>query len=185
MKKQMQLVRCTVNGREVEEYVDVRESLLDMLRNRLGLTSVKKGCEVGECGACSVLIDGESVDSCLYLAIWAEGKDIWTTEGLVADDGSISIIQQAFIDQAAVQCGFCTPGFIVTATEIVARGKRYDRSELRRLLAGNMCRCTGYENILRAVEEAIEIEIKGRAEDYETDLAVDPDNTGHDPMIKD
>ncbi len=178
-------VKCTINGIPVEKMVDVRASLTDFLRNDFGLTSVKKGCEVGECGACSVLIDGESVDSCLYLAIWAEGKDIWTTEGLVADDGSISIIQQAFIDQAAVQCGFCTPGFIVTATEIVARGKRYERAELRRLLAGNMCRCTGYENILRAVEEAIEIEIKGRAEDYETDLAVDPDNIGHDPMIKD
>lgn len=82
MKKQMQLVRCTVNGREVEEYVDVRESLLDMLRNRLGLTSVKKGCEVGECGACTVIIDGETIDSCIYLAVWAEGKNIRTLEGL-------------------------------------------------------------------------------------------------------
>ena len=81
MKKQMQLVRCTVNGREVEEYVDVRESLLDMLRNRLGLTSVKKGCEVGECGACTVIIDGETIDSCIYLAVWAEGKNIRTLEG--------------------------------------------------------------------------------------------------------
>lgn len=82
MKKQMQLVQCTVNGREVAEYVDVRESLLDMLRNRLGLTSVKKGCEVGECGACTVIIDGETVDSCIYLAVWAEGKNIRTLEGL-------------------------------------------------------------------------------------------------------
>ena len=82
MKKQMQLVRCTVNGREVEEYVDVRESLLDMLRNRLGLTSVKKGCEVGECGACTVIIDGETIDSCIYLAVWAEGKNILTLERL-------------------------------------------------------------------------------------------------------
>lgn len=155
-------LRCTLNGIPVDKMVDTRASLTDFLRNDFGLTSVKKGCEVGECGACSVLIDGKSVDSCLYLAIWAEGKDIWTTEGLVASDGSISIIQQAFIDQAAVQCGFCTPGFIITATEIVARGQKYDRSELRRLLAGNMCRCTGYENILRAVEEAIEIEIEAR-----------------------
>ena len=82
MKKQMQLVCCTVNGKEVEEYVDVRESLLDMLRNRLGLTSVKKGCEVGECGACTVIIDGETIDSCIYLAVWAEGKNIRTLEGL-------------------------------------------------------------------------------------------------------
>ena len=82
MKKQMQLVRCTVNGREVEEYVDVRESLLDMLRNRLGLTSVKKGCEVGECGACTVLVNGEAIDSCIYLTMWADGKSVMTVEGL-------------------------------------------------------------------------------------------------------
>lgn len=94
MKKQMQLVRCTVNGREVEEYVDVRESLLDMLRNRLGLTSVKKGCEVGECGACTVIIDGETIDSCIYLAVWAEGKNIRTLEGL-EKNGELTRIQEA------------------------------------------------------------------------------------------
>ena len=93
MKKQMQLVRCTVNGREVEEYVDVRESLLDMLRNRLGLTSVKKGCEVGECGACTVIIDGETIDSCIYLAVWAEGKNIRTLEGL-EKNGELTRIQE-------------------------------------------------------------------------------------------
>ena len=97
MKKQMQLVRCIVNGREVEEYVDVRESLLDMLRNRLGLTSVKKGCEVGECGACTVIIDGETIDSCIYLAVWAEGKNIRTLEGL-EKNGELTRIQEAFID---------------------------------------------------------------------------------------
>ena len=97
MKKQMQLVRCTVNGREVEEYVDVRESLLDMLRNRLGLTSVKKGCEVGECGACTVIIDGETIDSCIYLAVWAEGKNIRTLEGL-EKNGELTRIQEAFIE---------------------------------------------------------------------------------------
>ena len=105
MKKQMQLVRCTVNGREVEEYVDVRESLLDMLRNRLGLTSVKKGCEVGECGACTVIIDGETIDSCIYLAVWAEGKNIRTLEGL-EKNGELTRIQEAFIEEGAIQCGF-------------------------------------------------------------------------------
>ena len=184
-KPEYKKVSCTINGVYVEKMVDKRASLTDFLRNDFGLTSVKKGCEVGECGACAVLINGESVDSCLYLAIWAEGKDIWTTEGLQASDGSLSIIQQAFIDHAAVQCGFCTPGFIITATEIVQRGVRYDRDTLRRLLAGNMCRCTGYENILRAVEDAIEVEISARGEEVETDLPVDPDDTGHDPMIKD
>mgnify|MGYP001051030671 CR=1 FL=1 len=110
MKKDMRLVQCTVNGKEVAEYVDVRESLLDMLRNRLGLTSVKKGCEVGECGACTVLVDGEAIDSCIYLTMWAEGKHILTVEGLQSPTGELSEIQQAFVDEAAVQCGFCTPG---------------------------------------------------------------------------
>ena len=98
MKKQMQLVQCTVNGKEVAEYVDVRESLLDMLRNRLGLTSVKKGCEVGECGACTVIIDGETIDSCIYLAVWAEGKNIRTLEGL-EKNGELTRIQEAFIEE--------------------------------------------------------------------------------------
>ena len=138
--------------------VDVRASLTDFLRNEFALTSVKKGCEVGECGACAVLIDGESFNSCIYLAIWAEGKDIWTTEGLTASDGSLSIIQQAFVDEAAVQCGFCTPGFIVSATEIISRGKYYTIDELRKELANHMCRCTGYENILIAVQKANNIE---------------------------
>ena len=95
MKKDMRLVQCIVNGKEVAEYVDVRESLLDMLRNRLGLTSVKKGCEVGECGACTVIIDGETIDSCIYLAVWAEGKNIRTLEGL-EKNGELTRIQEAF-----------------------------------------------------------------------------------------
>ena len=110
MKKEMRLVQCTVNGRPVAEYVDVRESLLDMLRNRLGLTSVKKGCEVGECGACTVILDGETIDSCIYLAVWADGKEIRTLEGL-EKNGELTRIQQAFIEEGAVQCGFCTPQY--------------------------------------------------------------------------
>ena len=110
MKKDMRLVQCIVNGKEVAEYVDVRESLLDMLRNRLGLTSVKKGCEVGECGACTVLVDGEAIDSCIYLTMWAEGKHILTVEGLQSPTGELSEIQQAFVDEAAVQCGFLYTG---------------------------------------------------------------------------
>lgn len=184
-KPEFKSVACTINGIPVEKMVDKRASLTDFLRRDMGLTSVKKGCEVGECGACSVLIDGKSVDSCLYLAIWADGKDIWTTEGLMASDGSISIIQQAFIDHAAVQCGFCTPGFIITATEIVQRAKRYSRDELKVLLAGNMCRCTGYENIFKAVEDAIEIEIESRGLNVDTDKPIEEDNRYHDPQIKD
>lgn len=154
-KKQYQLVTCTINGREVEQMVDVRASLTDMLRNDFSLTSVKKGCEVGECGACNVLIDGEAVNSCLYLAAWADGKEILTLEGLMNPDGSISDIQQAFMDETAIQCGFCTPGFIVTATEILASGKEYSDDELRKLLSGHLCRCTGYQNIFRAVKKTM------------------------------
>lgn len=153
---QFKLIRCRINGERVTQMVDMRASLTDMLRNDFRLTSVKKGCEVGECGACAVLIDGEAFNSCIYMAIWADGKDIWTTEGLLNKDGTLSDIQQAFVDEAAVQCGFCTPGFIVTSSEIVAKKKRFTRAELRKMLAGHLCRCTGYENILRAVEKTIE-----------------------------
>lgn len=148
-------VNFTVNGKGTSVMIDVRSSLLEVLRNDLRLHSVKKGCEVGECGACTVLIDGEPFDSCIYLAIWAEGKDILTVEGLMEDDGSISDIQQAFIDEAAVQCGFCTPGLIMTSYSVLADGKHYTRDELRHKLAGNMCRCTGYHNIINAVEKTM------------------------------
>jgi carbon-monoxide dehydrogenase small subunit len=148
-----QLIRCKINGRDIETLVDVRASLTDMLRNEYRLTSVKKGCEVGECGACNVIINGECFNSCIYLAIWADGKEITTTEGLLSADGELSEIQQAFIDEGAVQCGFCTPGFLMSAAEIVRSGKEYSDDELRRLLSGHLCRCTGYENIFRAVRK--------------------------------
>lgn len=149
------LVSCTINGKKTEKMVDVRSSLTDMLRNDYRLTSVKKGCEVGECGACNVLINGEAFNSCIYLAVWAEGKDILTLEGLMGPNGEISDLQQAFIDETAVQCGFCTPGFIMSATEILNSGKLYSKEELRKLLSGHLCRCTGYENILVAVEKTM------------------------------
>lgn len=144
-----------LNGNPVHCVADIRKSLLELLREDFGLTSVKKGCEVGECGACSVLIDGQVYDSCIYLAAWAEGKSIVTLEGLMGEDGSITDIQQAFIDEAAVQCGFCTPGMILAAIPILEEGVLYSREELRKRLAGNMCRCTGYENILNAVEKTM------------------------------
>ena len=149
------VINMKVNGKPVEIAVDNRESLADVLRNKLGLTSVKKGCEVGECGACTVLIDGEAINTCIYLAVWADNKSILTVEGLKEKNGELSIVQQAFIDEAAVQCGFCTPGLIMTAVEIVGKGKRYTRDELKKLISGHLCRCTGYENILNAVEKAI------------------------------
>lgn len=152
---QYQTVHFTLNGQEVEKTVDVRASLTDMLRNDFQLTSVKKGCEVGECGACTVIIDNETYNSCLYLAVWAEGKHIRTLESLVGPNGELSDIQQAFVEEAAIQCGFCTPGFIMTAQEIIESGKEYTDDELRKLLSGHLCRCTGYENVLRAVKRAI------------------------------
>jgi aerobic-type carbon monoxide dehydrogenase small subunit (CoxS/CutS family) len=146
----------TVNGSAVSIPVDERESLLDTLRNRLGLTSVKRGCEVGECGACTVLVDGVAMDSCIYLALWAQGRHIMTVEGLRSPTGELNPIQQAFIDEAAAQCGFCTPGLIMSAVEIIGTGRRYDREELRRLISGHLCRCTGYESILNALERVVE-----------------------------
>ncbi len=152
---QYRLIHCTINGKAVEKMVDVRASLTDMLRNEYHLTSVKKGCEVGECGACNVLIDGEAFNSCIYLAVWAEGKHIETLEGLLSPDGRLSDIQQAFVDETAIQCGFCTPGFIMTAVEILNTNRLYPDDELRKLLSGHLCRCTGYENIFRAVKKTM------------------------------
>ena len=149
----LKIIHMWVNGNEVELAVDPRENLLETLREKLNLTSVKKGCGVGECGACTVLIDGVAVDTCLYLTMWADGKHILTTEGLKGPNGELNPIQQAYIDEAAVQCGFCTPGLIMTAVEIVGTGRKYSREELRKLIAGHLCRCTGYENILNAIEK--------------------------------
>ena len=151
----MEILHCTVNGKPVEVGYDLRESLLDTLRDRLGLTSVKRGCEVGECGACTVLVDGAAIDSCIYLTAWCEGKRILTVEGLQGENGELNPIQKAFVEEAAVQCGFCTPGIIMSAVEIVGSGKQYTRDELRKLISGHLCRCTGYQNILNAVERAV------------------------------
>ena len=155
MSVQYKLIHCSINGKDVEKMVDVRASLTDMLRNEYHLTSVKKGCEVGECGACNVLIDGEAFNSCIYLAVWAEGKKIQTLEGLLSPDGELSDIQQAFVEETAIQCGFCTPGFIMTAVEILNARTLYTDEELRKLLSGHLCRCTGYENIFRAVKKTM------------------------------
>ena len=151
------ILKCTVNGKEVQVGFDPRESLLDTLRNRLGLTSVKRGCEGGECGACTVLIDGVATDTCLYLTEWAQGKDILTVEGLQAADGTLNPVQQAFVDEFAVQCGFCIPGLIMSTMEIVNTGKTYSRDEIRKMLSGHLCRCTGYQDVINAVEKAVNL----------------------------
>ena len=155
MQNRFREISFNLNGKDVTRVVDCRASLTDMLRNDFSMTSVKKGCEVGECGACNVLIDGECFNSCIYLAVWARGKKIRTVESLLSPDGELSDIQQAFIDESAVQCGFCTPGFIMTAVEILESGREYTDDELRKALSGHLCRCTGYENIFRAVKKTM------------------------------
>lgn len=150
-------ISCTINGKPVSMAVDVRESLLNVLRER-GLTGAKEGCGVGECGACAVLIDGNPANSCLYLAVWADGRAIRTVEGETRD-GELSTVQQAYLDTGAVQCGFCTPGLIMTTTAFVEKhkaGTNISREEIRKAHAGNLCRCTGYEGIVRAVERCLE-----------------------------
>ena len=152
-KTTKKIIRYKVNGIDTETAVDIRASLTDILRNECCLTSVKKGCEVGECGACNVIINGECFNSCIYLAVWADGKEITTTEGLISADGELSAIQQAFIDEGAVQCGFCTPGFLMSAQCIINSGIDYSDEELRKRLSGHLCRCTGYENIFKSVRK--------------------------------
>ena len=149
----LKTIRCTVNGKARELSFDVRASLLEVLRAE-GLTSSKQGCGVGECGACTVLVDNIPVDSCIFLAVWADGKTIRTAEG-EAKGNRLSRVQQAYVDAGAVQCGFCTPGVILTAVEILESGREYTDDELRKLLSGHLCRCTGYENILRAVKKTM------------------------------
>jgi aerobic-type carbon monoxide dehydrogenase small subunit (CoxS/CutS family) len=150
-------ISLTVNGKKKEIHVDVRQSLLEVLRQRLGLLSVKQGCAVGECGACTVLIDDVPIDACLYLAVWADGKTIRTVEG-ESHDGMLSRVQQAFVDEGAVQCGICTPGFVMAATSFVEKHKQQNvsRYDIRRGLAGNLCRCTGYDTIVTAVQKCLD-----------------------------
>ena len=154
-----QTITCTVNGTNKELRVDIRQSLLEVLREQLGLLSVKQGCAVGECGACTVLIDNEPIDACIYLAIWADGRSVRTVEG-ESRNNQLSKVQQAFVDEGAVQCGICTPGFVMAATAFVEKnqGGTPQRDEIRRELAGNLCRCTGYDTIITAVEKCMDKE---------------------------
>jgi carbon-monoxide dehydrogenase small subunit len=147
------IIELTVNGtpRSVEITPSMR--LLDMLRNVLGLTSVKEGCSEGECGACTVLLDGKAVTSCTVLAVQARGKSVVTIEGL-SSDGALHPIQQAFVDHDAIQCGFCTPGMIMSAYALLKHTPSPTREEIQRGIEGNLCRCTGYLPIIDAIEDA-------------------------------
>ena len=147
------VIRLTVNGRAVEREVAVRRSLADFLREDLGLTGTHVGCEHGVCGACTVFVDGESARSCLLFAVQLGGATVTTIEGLTPADG-LSALQQAFCAAHAMQCGFCTPGMIVAATELLRQNPAPSPEEVRAALAGNLCMCTGYVNIVRAVVEA-------------------------------
>ena len=143
-------VSTTVNGDEVDFLCDPRETLLDCLRDKLNLTGAKEGCGTGDCGACSVTLDGRLVCSCLVLGVEAEGKEIGTVEG-IADGDVLHPLQKKFIEYAALQCGVCTPGILVAAKALLERNPDPTEEEVRYWLAGNLCRCTGYDKIIRAV----------------------------------
>jgi len=143
----------TVNGADYPVQLDPHASLLDAVRDELGLTGAKEGCDDSECGACMMLLDGEPVNACSYLALQTAGRAVTTVEGL-ADDGELSPLQRAFLEEAGVQCGFCTPGMLVSATALLARQPDPSEEEIRIALSGNLCRCTGYDGIVRAVRRA-------------------------------
>jgi carbon-monoxide dehydrogenase small subunit len=150
------LVSTTINGDPVEFACEPNESLLDALRNRLGLTGAKEGCGTGDCGACSVQVDGRLVCSCLVLGVEAEGREIDTVEGM-ADGATLHPLQTKFIEHAALQCGVCTPGFLIAAKALLEKNPDPSEEEIRFGLAGNLCRCTGYDKIVRAVQDAAKV----------------------------
>ena len=156
-REELHEVQLTVNGTARRARVPARRLLSDFLRHDLQLTGTHVGCEHGVCGACTVLLDGAPVRSCLLLAVSADGAEITTVEGLTEPDGTLSPVQQAFADCHGLQCGFCTPGFLTTITAGLRENPHPTREECRDMIAGNLCRCTGYQNIVKAVERAAEL----------------------------
>ena len=148
-------VSLTVNGVERLAAVEERRTLADFLREELGLTGTHLGCEHGICGSCTVIVDGVSARSCLMLAVQADGAEVTTIEGLL-EDGELGVLQQACRDSHAFQCGYCTPGFLMTATELLVENPKPSESEVREAISGNLCRCTGYESIVQAILLAAE-----------------------------
>jgi len=146
-------VQATINGEEIEFLCEPRQSLLEVLRETLGLTGAKEGCNNGNCGACNVILDGALVNSCLVLAVEISGRNLTTIEGMATPQG-LHPLQEKFIAQAALQCGFCTPGFIVASKALLDQNPNPSEGEVRQWLAGNLCRCTGYDRIVRAVLDA-------------------------------
>ena len=150
---QEKTVRFYVNSKETEVTVSAGDRLLDVLRNQLGLTGTKEGCGIGECGACTVILDGRAVNSCLVPAASLEGHKVVTIEGL-SEGETLHPLQEAFVRHGAVQCGFCTPGFLMSAKALLDENPHPGREEIREAIAGNLCRCTGYEQIIEAIEDA-------------------------------
>jgi carbon-monoxide dehydrogenase small subunit len=148
----MQKILFNLNGHPVETLVEPHWTLLDLLRDQLELTGTKEGCGQGECGACTVLLDGLAVNACLFPVLEAEGREVTTIEGLAGPDGSLHPLQEAFINCGAVQCGFCTPGMILSAKALLDENLHPSEDEIRAALAGNFCRCTGYAQIIQAVQ---------------------------------
>lgn len=144
-----------INGEKVHLEVEPHKTLLNMLREDLNLTGAKEGCGAGECGACTVIVDGKAVNSCLMLAVEADGKEILTVEGL-AKNGVLDALQESFINNAALQCGYCTPGMIMSAKALLMRNPKPSEEEIKEAIAGNLCRCTGYKAIIDAIKEAAE-----------------------------
>ena len=149
-------IQLTVNGQSVDAAVEPNRTLLQFLREDLGLTGTKHGCGLGDCGACTVILDGQAVNSCLVLAINANGREVLTIEGL-AEDGKLHPIQQAFVDKGSIQCGFCTPGMILSAKALLDANPKPTEQEIRMAISGNLCRCTGYQKIVEAIDEAAKI----------------------------
>ena len=152
-------VQATINGEQVEFLCEPRQSLLEVLRETLGLTGAKEGCNNGNCGACNVILDGALVNSCLVLAVEIQGRNVTTIEGIATPQG-LHPLQEKFLAHAALQCGFCTPGFIVASKALLDHNPRPSEIEVREWLAGNLCRCTGYDRIVRAVMDAAQVQEK-------------------------
>jgi carbon-monoxide dehydrogenase small subunit len=148
-----QKIRVTINGRLYEEEVEPRILLAHFLRETIGLTGTHVGCVIGECGACSILLDGKVVKSCLHFAVQADGREITTIEGL-ANDGELNLVQEAFVKNYAFQCGYCTPGMVMTSYALLQKNPNPSEDEIRKALAGNLCMCTGYVQIVDAVKDA-------------------------------
>jgi carbon-monoxide dehydrogenase small subunit len=158
----MKRLRLVVNGRPVEAEVEPRTLLVELLRGPLGLTGTHVGCDTSQCGCCTVLLDGDSVKSCSVLAVQAEGRSVSTVEGLTRADGSLHPVQQAFIDCHGLQCGFCTPGMMMSATCLLQHNPHPTEAEVVQALEGNLCRCTGYVNIVTAVQTAAKAMAEGK-----------------------